>query len=93
MPVRNVTADYPPTLLLHGTADTDVPYEQSTMMAAELKTHGVVHQLITLPKGEHGFDGVDRALVEEANQAAIAFTKKHLGVGPASGDFRAKTVP
>ena len=80
MPVRNVTADYPPTLLLHGTADTDVPYEQSTMMAVELEKHGVAHQLITLPNGEHGFDGADRALIEEANQAAIAYTKKHLGV-------------
>ena len=28
-PVRNVTAAYPPTLLIHGTKDTDVPYEQS----------------------------------------------------------------
>src|SRR5690606_444545 len=27
-PVRNVTADYPPTMLIHGTSDTDVPYEQ-----------------------------------------------------------------
>src|SRR5262245_23860173 len=27
-PVRNVSADYPPTLLVHGTEDTDVPYEQ-----------------------------------------------------------------
>ena len=50
------------------------------MMAAELKKHGVVHQLIRLPKGEHGFDGADRALIAEANEAAIAFTKKHLGV-------------
>ncbi len=25
--VRNVSAKYPPTLLIHGTADTDVPYE------------------------------------------------------------------
>ena len=33
MPVKNVTADYPPTLLIHGTIDTDVPHEQSVMMA------------------------------------------------------------
>ena len=27
MPVKNVTSDYPPTSLIHGTKDTDVPYE------------------------------------------------------------------
>lgn len=27
MPLRNVTASYPPTVLIHGTADTDVPFE------------------------------------------------------------------
>ena len=32
-PVRNVTREYPPTMLVHGTADTDVPYEQSKLMA------------------------------------------------------------
>ena len=32
MPLKNVTKDYPPTMLIHGTKDTDVPYEQSLMM-------------------------------------------------------------
>jgi dipeptidyl aminopeptidase/acylaminoacyl peptidase len=26
-PVKNVTRGYPPTLLIHGTQDTDVPFE------------------------------------------------------------------
>jgi dipeptidyl aminopeptidase/acylaminoacyl peptidase len=41
--VQNVTRDYPPTLLLHGDRDTDVPYEQSAQMVAELKRVGVEH--------------------------------------------------
>jgi acetyl esterase/lipase len=36
-PLRNVTAEYPPTLIIHGTDDTDVPYEESTMFAEELR--------------------------------------------------------
>jgi acetyl esterase/lipase len=30
-PIRNVSAQNPPTLLIHGTKDTDVPYEQSAL--------------------------------------------------------------
>ena len=50
------------------------------MMAAELKRKGVPHTLITLDHGEHGFGGADPALVEQAHQAAIAFTHKPLDV-------------
>ncbi|MFO1095823.1 MAG: prolyl oligopeptidase family serine peptidase [Planctomycetaceae bacterium] len=55
MPLKNVTAQYPPTVLIHGTADTDVPYEQSVLMDAELKRAGVEHEFISLENGEHGF--------------------------------------
>jgi dipeptidyl aminopeptidase/acylaminoacyl peptidase len=64
--VRNVTADYPPTLLIHGNKDTDVPYEESTMMAAELKRHGVPYVLKTIENGEHGFGGGDARQIEDA---------------------------
>ena len=57
MPLKNVTADYPPTLLVHGTADTDVPYEQSQMMAAELDRRGIEHRLLTVEGAEHGLAG------------------------------------
>ena len=55
-PVQHVAADYPPTLLLHGDEDTDVPYEQSVMMAHALAGANIPHQLLTIPGGEHGCD-------------------------------------
>jgi acetyl esterase/lipase len=55
-PLRNVTKDYPPTLLLHGDKDTDVPFEQSVLMAKELERHGIQHELISMPGRGHGFD-------------------------------------
>ena len=33
MAEQNVTDQYPPTVLVHGTADTDVPYDCSVRMA------------------------------------------------------------
>jgi len=55
-PLQNVTPDYPPTLLLHGDQDTDVPYAQSVLMAEALTQRGVPHELITITEGEHVFD-------------------------------------
>ena len=37
---------YPPMLLLHGTADTVVPYHQSVKMRDRLAEHGVDAQLV-----------------------------------------------
>jgi acetyl esterase/lipase len=54
-PIRNVTKDYPPTLLLHGDKDTDVPIEQSILMAKELEHQGIQHELITMPGRGHAF--------------------------------------
>lgn len=78
MPVKNVTKDYPPTLLIHGESDTDVPYEQSVMMAAEFKRHGVAHRLIGLPHAEHGLEGGDKQHIDDAYRDAFAFLREHL---------------
>ncbi|MCY3682507.1 MAG: alpha/beta hydrolase [Gemmatimonadetes bacterium] len=56
-PDQNIDANYPPTLLLHGTDDTDVPYELSVRMQNRLKEAGVDHEMVTIEGGGHGFDG------------------------------------
>ncbi len=80
-PVRNVNEDYPPTLLLHGTEDTDVPYQQSVQMADALHGAAVSHQLITIShQGSHGFDYNEKnPQAQAALQTVLAFLKKHLG--------------
>jgi acetyl esterase/lipase len=79
-PLQNVSPDYPPTLLLHGNQDTDVPYQQSVLMAAELSRHGVEQELITIHDGPHGFDwDQDDPQAQEAFAIVLAFLKKHLG--------------
>jgi acetyl esterase/lipase len=77
-PVRTVTADYPPTLLVHGTKDTDVPYEQSAAMQRELARHKVEHELITVPGAGHGLSGGNKAAVAVAHQRALEFLRSKL---------------
>jgi len=78
-PVLNVSKDYPPTLMLHGDKDTDVPFEQSEQMAQELERHGVEHQFIRIREGPHGFDSkADDPQVAQAFDRVIAFLGAHL---------------
>lgn len=78
-PVRNVTPDYPPTMLLHGDADTDVPYRQSVLMAEELRRHGVAHELVTVSKGPHGFDrAIDKPEIAALFDRAVQFLVRRL---------------
>jgi acetyl esterase/lipase len=77
-PLQHVSADYPPILLLHGNKDSDVPYEQSVLMDAELSRFKVKHELITVV-GEHGFDSNMRnPKIQNVFDQVLAFLKQHL---------------
>lgn len=78
MPVKNVTSRYPPTLLIHGTEDTDVPYEQSVMMADQFRKFGVDHELATIIGGEHGLGGGDPEKINEAYSKAFQFVHQRM---------------
>ena len=77
-PIRNVTPDWPPTLLIHGTRDTDVPYEQSELMARKFMEKGVPFTLIPIDHGEHGFGGGDPQKIRDAYKVMGEFIKEHL---------------
>jgi acetyl esterase/lipase len=76
-PIENIGADYPPTLLLHGDQDTDVPHEQSVMMSEALSKRGIENELITMHGSGHGFDG-DASLLQMAVDAVLAFLQEHV---------------
>ena len=78
MPLKNVTKSFPPTLMIHGTNDTDVPHEQSSLMAAQFENHGVPHRLISIDNGEHGLGGASRESIEDAYASVIPFLRKYL---------------
>jgi acetyl esterase/lipase len=79
-PAYNIGPGYPPTLLLHGDADTDVPCEQSQQMAAELSRLGRPNKLLVLPGAGHGFDADARSpQVRQALQEVLTFLQEQLG--------------
>jgi acetyl esterase/lipase len=77
-PVHNIGPGYPPTLLLHGDRDTDVPCEQSIQMADALARRGIPNKLVLIQDGEHGFDGdTKNPAVKQALDEVIDFLKEH----------------
>ena len=55
-PVIYVNRDMPPFLLIHGTKDEDVPYEQSVEMCEKARTAGGHCDLIPVDGAPHGMD-------------------------------------
>ncbi len=78
-PIANVSADDPPTLLIHGDADELVPVSNSYDMYAALQEHGVTSKVIVIPDAGHGFRGDDAIL---ASSAMVAWFTAHLGATP-----------
>ena len=78
-PLNWVTPAAAPTLLLHGTEDKYVAYEQAIWMRDRLQACGVEVELLTLTGAGHGFKGAD---AEQAEQALFAFFAKHLAAKP-----------
>jgi acetyl esterase/lipase len=74
-PLNWVTPDAAPTLLIHGTDDKYVAYEQAVWMRDRLHACGVEVQLLTMEGAGHGFKGAD---AEKAEKTLIDFFKTHL---------------
>jgi acetyl esterase/lipase len=80
-PARNVGPKYPPTLLVHGTKDTDVPYTLSEMMAKELDSKGIAHELITVKDAAHGLAGADPRVIAKTHERVVEFVNEHMRPG------------
>jgi acetyl esterase/lipase len=74
-PLYWVTPSAAPTLLLHGTEDKYVNYEQAVWMFERLQAADVEVQLVTFPGAGHGFQAAD---LEKADQLVFEFLTKRL---------------
>jgi acetyl esterase/lipase len=79
-PLAHLSADFPPTLLIHGEQDKDVPVAQSILVADELQKLQVTHILGTNPAWEHLFDLTlaGDAEVQAVLDQMVAFLQTHV---------------
>ncbi len=85
-PVHYVSKDNPPTLILHGTHDTLVPFAQSEEFAAALKEQGVAVWFQKLPGSGHGGGAFGKPGIIKLMQG---FFDKHLQ----GADVKIELVP
>jgi acetyl esterase/lipase len=71
-PITYVSKDDPPFLVVHGTADGTVPFEQAEMFHQALEQAGVDVTFVKIIGGGHGIGG------EEVLERVKSFFEKHL---------------
>lgn len=77
-PTTYVRRGIPPVMIIHGSADPIVPYDQATRLQKALDGAGAPNELITIEGGGHG--GWKTAEMERVYKAIRAFfTKYHIG--------------
>ena len=74
-PILFVTPDDPPTLLIHGDADTTVNISHSQRMFQALQENKIKSNFITLPGAGHGFRDAD---AQKAQAALVAWFEETL---------------
>lgn len=73
-PINFVTAQSPPTIILHGGADIVVSPAQSSALNTKLGTSGVIRQYIVYPAEGHGWFGANLTDSFDKIQAFLAAT-------------------
>jgi acetyl esterase/lipase len=79
-PISYVTPDAPPFLLIHGTADTVVPYVQSEVLTQALADAGVSTELVPIEGADHIFNGYDD--IDSVVRLSVDYLAKALRTPP-----------
>ncbi|MBL8230004.1 MAG: alpha/beta hydrolase [Bryobacterales bacterium] len=77
-PLDRIDASYPPTMLLHGDKDTDVPFQQSQLMTEALKKLRVPAAFVQMSGMGHSFDrDMKNPRVSAAFDGVIDFLRRY----------------
>lgn len=79
-PLRLIKPGLPPFLMVHGTVDAAVPYQQSVLLLEKLRENQVPCELLTIKDGVHGMIYWNVAAPEYPQQV-VAWIKKTLRAG------------
>ena len=74
-PIRFVSPDAAPSLIVHGDADTGVPIIEGETMHGALTKAGAVASFMRIEGAGHGFAGAD---LERVNAAMVQWFERHL---------------
>lgn len=85
-PVTWVRKDAPPFLLIHGTADNLVPFEQSNLMCQKMRAVGGTCEVYAVKDGGHGILWWEFLKLTAYKQHMVRWLEQELGVGAACHD-------
>jgi acetyl esterase/lipase len=74
-PLNYITAQSPPTIILHGGVDIVVSYTQSVLLKNKLQTFGVINQYVFYPTENHGWTGAN---LTDSFDKITAFLNTHV---------------
>ncbi|KAG5646019.1 hypothetical protein DXG03_004621 [Asterophora parasitica] len=78
----NISADWPPTMLIHGTEDSAVPVQESRSLKRHLEAAGVEVELHEVEGREHSFDyeeGAEDLFGKAVFDKVEEFLARHIG--------------
>ena len=92
-PLYGITKDTPPTLIIHGDADTLVPIQQSRLVMAKLEALNVAHKLVVREGKGHGWPGLENDLPLLADWFAEQLRRNDRSVPLPAGSVTAVEPP
>jgi alpha-L-fucosidase 2 len=83
-PITAVHKGMAPFLIIHGTADEQVAYEESPAMCRAMKKVGAQCELIAIGGGKHGMGGWDKSpAMQHWKPELVAWLRKTMNIQPA----------
>lgn len=89
-PIHHVYKGAPPTIIFHGTADSNVPFHQATLFCEEMKKYGNYCEVVPYEGRDHGFFNYDKGTNPDFLSTMENTVKFLTSIGYLKGDTTTK---